>query len=524
MLFIACVGWSFSQERTVGTLAIQDGVYEGYTLFSPAGNTSTYLINNCGELLHQWDSEYPPGNAVYLQEDGSIFRASRVEGARLGEPGVGGRIEQISWDNEVIWSYVYSNDTVNQHHDFHVMPNGNVLVLAWDLKTFEEAVQAGRDPMTLSDNELWPDHIVEVEPGPNNSGEIIWVWHSWDHLIQDFDPTKDNFGVVEDNPGKIDVNYRLNDDADWHHVNSINYSEENDYIILSVPFFDEIWIIDHDLTTAEAKGPAGDLLFRWGNPLTYKQGTEADQKLFFQHTAEWVAEGLPNAGEIIIFNNGRGRTPDEYSSIVFLNPFDTEGNFSLEDGTFGPDSFTKEYTRSTPTDFFASFISGAQQLPNGNILIDNGPVGTFFEVTNTNEIVWEYKNPVSTTLGIVEQSDEISGNLVFRATKYSLAFEAFRQRNLEPSGFIEGNGSLPSDCTVLSLEQNPTQVSFYPNPAVDKIIVDGDMQSVQIFDLQGNMMYEKFLNGVEEVDLTNFESGLYLLHANSQTQKLIINK
>ena len=185
-----------AQERTVGLLQREDGLFEGYTLFSPAGNTITYLINDCGQLVHQWDSDYPPGNSVYLMEDGSIYRASRVDGAVLGEPGVGGRIERISWDNEVMWSWKYSNDTANQHHDFHVLPNGNLLVLAWDLRTFDEAVQAGRDPLTMSDNELWPDHLVEVEPGPNNVGEIVWVWNSWDHLIQDFDASKDNYGIV----------------------------------------------------------------------------------------------------------------------------------------------------------------------------------------------------------------------------------------------------------------------------------------------------------------------------------------
>ena len=107
------------QERTVGLQKkTDDAFYPGYTLFSPAGNTTTYLINECGQMVHSWESQYSPGNAVYLQPDGSIYRASRVDGAILGEPGVGGRIERISWEGNVIWSWEYSSDTVNHHHDF----------------------------------------------------------------------------------------------------------------------------------------------------------------------------------------------------------------------------------------------------------------------------------------------------------------------------------------------------------------------------------------------------------------------
>jgi hypothetical protein len=52
------------------------------------------------------------------------------------------------------------------------------------------------------------------------------------------------------------------------------------------------------------------------------------------------------------------------------------------------------YTALKKTDFFSSFISGAQRLPGGNTLICSGANGTIFEVTPEKAIVWKYVNPV----------------------------------------------------------------------------------------------------------------------------------
>ena len=62
-------------------------------------------------------------------------------------------------------------------------------------------------------------------------------------------------------------------------VNSVDYNEAFDQIILSSHNFNEIWVIDHSTTTAQAashsggnSGMGGDLLYRWGNPRAYRYG------------------------------------------------------------------------------------------------------------------------------------------------------------------------------------------------------------------------------------------------------------
>lgn len=397
--------------KIIGPFVIKEGEiwndnesYHGLTLFSPMISRSTFLINNSGEIIHTWESSYKPALSVYLLENGDILRTAFPGfNPRFWGGGIGGRVEIFDWDGTLVWEFEYSNSQHCLHHDVEMLPNGNILMIAWEYKTASEAINAGRDPNSLPMGELWPNHIIEVEPTGSSGGNIIWEWHIWDHLIQDHDAEKENYGVVADHPELADINYGGQFLADWNHINSIDYHEEFDQIILSVLTFNEIWVIDHSTTTEEAaghtggrSGKGGDLLYRWGNPQAYHAGSPSDQKLFGQHDAQWIESDIPGAGDILIFNNGRGRSGDDYSSVEeIVPPVDSNGNYSLPPGSaYGPEEPIWKYIAENPTDFYAINIAGAQRLPNGNTLICNGPHGIFFEVTSEKEIVWEYINQV----------------------------------------------------------------------------------------------------------------------------------
>jgi len=244
-----------------------------------------------------------------------------------------------------------------------------------------------------------------VEPKGFSGGNIVWEWHVFDHLIQDYDPTKDNYGIVEDHPELIDINFG-NVRSDWNHCNSIDYNKEFDQILLSVRDFNEIWIIDHSTTTEEARGhtggnsgKGGDILYRWGNPQAYKGGNASDQKYFQQHGASWIEEGCPGEGNILVFNNCVGGE-SLYSSVdEIVTPVDNSGNYEYVPGeAYEPNEPIWSYTAENPTDLYSMLLSNAQRLPNGNTLICSAQQGLLLEVTQEKNIVWEYKNtlPVST--------------------------------------------------------------------------------------------------------------------------------
>lgn len=449
-------------NRTMG-LYINDSTQnlKGYTLFTPITYDVVYLIDMYGEKVNSWNVSSSPALSVYLLENGHLVHTSSNSSSPFqGTGGAGGQINEYDWDGTLLWTYNYSSSTYCSHHDVEVLPNGNYLIIAWELKTETEAIQAGRDPSTIPDGGLWPDHIIEVTPDyvSGSGGTTVWEWYTWDHLIQDFDNTKDNYGVVGDHPELIDINYANSGmggtySEDWTHFNSIEYIEEYDQILLSVHSFSEVWIIDHSTTTAEAAshsggtyGKGGDLLYRWGNPQTYDQGSNSDQKLYSQHDASWIEDGVSGAGDILIFNNGSNRTGgSSYSSIDQITPPDNgSGVYSLTGSSYGPASLTWEFTSNPVEDFYSMNISGAQRLPNGNTLICDGNYGVFCEVTSEMDTVWLYINPVDSD-GPMNQGEEIEEasqgvglvNQVFRCTRYDSAYAAFDGRDLTSQGIIE---------------------------------------------------------------------------------------
>ena len=413
-----------------------DGAFEGYTLVAPSESKTTYLVDLDGDVVHRWRAGLTPGLQVELLPDGRLLRPAKVKKRTPFSKGNGwgGRIELLDWDGEVAWRYEYAEDQHLQHHDVEHLPNGNVLLLAWELVGEDEAIAAGRDPELLRDGELWPEHVVEVDP---RTDRIVWEWHAWDHLIQDRDPAKPNFGDPAANPRRIDLNYVTDGGAnDWMHANSVAYNPDLDQIVLSVRSFHEIWVIDHAVSTEEARGPAGDLRFRWGNPAAYGRGDVAPRMSFGQHDAEWIAPGLDGAGRISVFNNGTLYRP--YTTVDEVAPAMNGRDYVVdESGVFDARVARVVWPREPDPAFFAHHTSGAQRLPNGNTLIADGPHGVLFEVTPAGEKVWEYVNPFFDKGAEVIELDEqevFKKRRLFRAERYPPDYPGLAALNSEESG------------------------------------------------------------------------------------------
>jgi hypothetical protein len=416
-------------------------------------------------------------------------------------------------------------------------------MIAWENKSYAEAIAAGRNPARL-DTALWPGEIIEVKPIGSSGGDIVWQWHSWDHLIQDFDSTKANYGDVSKHPELIDINYGSTIE-DWLHINSIRYNPERDEILLSAHNFSEIWVIDHSTTTAEAaghsggrEGKGGDLLYRWGNPQAYRAGTAADQKLFSQHDARWIDSGLVGQGDFLIFNNDHGAPPNAYSTVDEITPpINSNGDYYIDStGQYGPNFLTWSYEASPPVSFYARNISGEERLPNGNTLICDGTAGRFFELDNSENIVWEYVNPV-TRNGILTQGDAPSFNLVFKIYRYSPQYSGLAGKDLSEKGKIELYPSGIKDQFLIPsrfmLGQN------YPNPFNPATTFKYEVPkacfvTIKVYNILGNevaaLVNEEKARGIYNVKFNgvNLSSGIYFynMHAGNftETKKMILMK
>lgn len=462
---------SFSQKKTLGLTKKTNGNDEnGYVLFAPIGVDTTYLINKCGQKIHSWKTESTPGLSSYIKPNGNLLRAGTYTDTVFGAAGGrGGLIEEYDWNGKLVWKYLLFNDSLCQHHDIFPMPNGNVLVLAWHSISKTEAINLGRDPFNFGlTPELWGERIIELKPIGKDSAEIVWQWDLFDHIVQDKDTIYPNYGIVAQHPELMDINYALNKKTfDWIHANSINYNEKLDQIVISAHNIGEIWIIDHSTTTSEAKthlggtfNKGGDFLYRWGNPQAYGQGTASDRKLFRQHDAKWIPNGYKDSGCIILFNNGWERDT-AYSSIdIIKTPILPNGSY-ISAMPYGPYKAAWIYTDSVKTNFYSQIISGSEMLPNGNVLICSGVQGRFFEVTPQKKIVWEYRNPITSST-VQSDGQTPANNSVFRCSYYSKNYSAFTGKNLNSKGTIEKN-SYPYSCNYETVK--PKIIAFNPMKA-----------------------------------------------------------
>lgn len=420
------------QNHEAGLLLKADSAFDGYTLFAPLVSQHIYLIDLDGQVVKSWNLEanVSTSQEPYLLRNGNLLVQTGANSAMLPQfgqvGGVAGGLKEYTWDGNLIWSYDYAGDTYQQHHDIEPMPNGNILLVAWEVIPAEEAIALGMRPDRIPEGDtVWPDHVAEINPETN---EIVWMWRVWDHLIQDTDPELPDYGVISERPERIDINYMGSQQrlGDWQHINSIDYNPQLDQIMLSSRNFSEIWVIDHSTTTEEAAGSAGgksgmggDLLYRWGNPAAYHGGTIDDQTLFYQHDAQWIDPELPGGGNILIFNNGDDTQENRrYSTALeIVAPMLENGTYAREASRFAGSEIVWEYQADPPESFFAPYVSSVQRLLNGNTLIVNGTGGRFIEVSPSGDLVWDYVNGF--TGSMPDNVPYFSPTSVFRALRYA---------------------------------------------------------------------------------------------------------
>ncbi len=459
----------------------EDGAFDGYTLIAPLNSHAIHLVGMDGAVVHTWNTGQAPAGGTYLLDNGRLLRcARRPDNPRFQGGGIGGWIHELDWDGKVVWEYELAGADRTAHHDVALLPNGNVLVIAWEYHSPEEAAARGRDARFVDAKGIWPDVILEVEPVRPAGGKVVWTWRAWDHLVQDRDPKLPGYGKPSDHPGRIDINadhrflpaeetdeererrekreeqmravgYAGDDpadakpdkpekrghriSADWLHTNSVAHLPEHDLIVLSTPRMSEVWVIDHSTTSAEAAGSTGgrwgrggELLYRWGNPRNYGIGGAAQQTLFDQHDATWLRGETPGELRLLVFNNNEGPPERQHSAVdEIVLPFDPERGFVREPGrAFGPERAAWKYTQ--PGKFHSGFISGAQRLPNGNTLVCEGAKGRVFEVRRDGHIVWDFWNPLGGEIEPSPQGGKAPPKALFRATRIAKDDPALKGR------------------------------------------------------------------------------------------------
>jgi hypothetical protein len=434
----------------------------GYVLFSGTGaaNTTTYLIDMEGYVVHEWKRDYVVSLHETLLDNGNLLAAQAAwslplpagvnpnvkikkqtwpNGATPSSTNIitvggghGGYLQEFDWDGNVVWDYELNDATHVQHHTFaphesiytpNTSSDGNVLILAWEYHTNAEAIAAGRNPATVGRG-IWSDYLIEV----NRAKQIVWEFHIWDNLVQNFDPTKPNYGNPVDHQDKWDINWInpgmpvpgsatvASTTQDWTHFNTINYHPtDNNKIVTNSRHMGESYIIDK---------AAKKLIYRFGNPSVYGGGkapsfqNDGDQLMWGPHHAHIIPPGLPGAGHLLIIDNGWNRPEGNRTRSIEVDMSQTSntavaagvgglptGNTAIP-GTMHPGHIIWQYAGARPNSMYSASQCSNERLPNGNTFITITETGHIIEVTKgvasgvnwvNKEVVWEFINPLEST-------------------------------------------------------------------------------------------------------------------------------
>ncbi len=534
-----------------------------YTYYSVKNSNAAYLIDTNSTVYHTWSGLSPTtAYSSYVLPGGDLIRTVNHSGNSFSGGGMSGEFQKVDYNGNLLWDFAYSTSAYCSHHDICAMPNGNVLLIAYESKTSAEVTQAGSSS-TIS---MWPDKIVEIQQTGLNTGTVVWEWHLWDHLCQSYNSAKDNYVTnTSDHPELFNINF--NPVKEIWHANGLDYNPMLDQIVVSAHNANEVYIIDHSTTTAEAAshsgglgGRGGDFLYRWGKPATYGQSGTAIFNVV--HDAHWIPEESVNGGRIVGFNNnGISSTVTSVDQIV--TPVDGY-NYSYTPNTaYSPSTYTSRLACTGHTNNEGNSF----QMPNGNQLVCIAFSGLIYEVDPAGNTIWSVSIP-----GVVSQAFRYSDCYV---NNPPLAIPAITQNGPDLTSSVAAgyqwylNGvKIPGETNqnftpvqdgvylvrvtdsnacgyaystnfIFTLTNNisvnnPVEQKFslYPNPvsgilSINEQFYTGDNFKVMITDAVGKTILTT--KNRKSLDLSSYENGMYHISLQTEsglryTQKIILIK
>jgi hypothetical protein len=383
------VGWS--QFRKTGlTFHSPAHSFKGYTLVTPIAADFSVLLDMDGNVVQRWSM---PGFRVFnarLLPHGTLLALCADADKTLPPPpqttfdqppppfdqhirrlgGAATHLRELDWHGKLTWQYL--NPTI--HHDFAREPNGHTLTAEWVEipEDIARNVRGGARRPREKFPRMLSDDIVEIDADGKELRRI--------HLYELFDPLRDAICPLEQR-------------WEWTHLNSLAVMPDGD-ILVSCRSNSRVAIIER-----------ASCQFRW------KYGAP---DVYHQHHATPLERGT-----VQIFDNGMHRIGMPFSRVVEVDPLTSK--------------VVWEYGGDPPEQFFSGHISGAERLPNGNVLICEGASGRVFEITQRGETVWEWVTPFTTT------TQGRTRAWIFRVHRYAPEFPGLQGRSLDPSRYADLN-------------------------------------------------------------------------------------
>jgi len=316
-----------------------------------------------GEVLWTYNPQLPAGdvaNPVKLLPNGHFLVNFS------GQPdGVNSVLQEVDLTGKLIWQMSATDlnnalaaatcagcniTVVGTHHDFVMLPNGHLIVIA-----------SINNTQVVPGTTVMGDVVIDLD----QNHKPVWIWNAFNHL---------------------DVNRRPMGFPDWLHTNAVLYSPDDGNLIISVRH--QNWLIKIDY--ANGTGP-GDVLWKLGyQDFALIAGTDPTDWFYAQHGPSFASANTTGKFSLILFDNGNDRvfppgvtcTPCQYSTIPLLDIDDTAKTATLRWNPTAP--------------FYSNFGGNAEVLKNGNVEYcetagDSAGNGKIYEVTQQDvpQIVWQ---------------------------------------------------------------------------------------------------------------------------------------
>ncbi|MBF0276746.1 MAG: aryl-sulfate sulfotransferase [SAR324 cluster bacterium] len=354
------------RRRGCGLIGYDDaGSAGGYTLFAPnSAKGQVFLIDMEGTPVHSWKMPFPPGRHAVILPNGNLgYNGNHPDSPNIYIPWAlwrGGAFSEVTPDGKVVWEHT----DLTHHHDAQWLENGHLLygTVSPMPKEIAQRVVGGSSLNVLEDGRIYGDVIKEV----NRSGEIEWLWRSWEHM----------------NPEDFPI-HPIFERHHWPYINGLWHTRAG-LVLMSLRTTSGVIGVDKS---------SGKIVFHIGPEIVSQQHAPVE---------------LEN-GNILIFDNGNLRVGNSTnaSRVVEVNP----NNNHIE----------WEYSDEMRIAFFSAYMGSAQRLKNGNTHITESATGRLFEVTREGKVVWEYVIPYFAEYVDEDVRKYVPGhhNSVFRSYRYS---------------------------------------------------------------------------------------------------------
>jgi arylsulfate sulfotransferase len=366
-------------------------------VITPAGKLPESVVTDLsGNALWAYQPALPGGpgpNPVKLLPNGHflINFSGNPDGANAA-------VQEVDLGGNVIWQMTTAElntalaaatcaecnvTVIGTHHDFQVLSNGHLIVLASLTQTLPDSTTPTGDiVIDLGDMENVGGN------NPNHVPQPVWAWNEFNHL---------------------DTNRRPYMYPDWTHSNAVIYSKDDGNLIISIRH--QNWLVKIDYNNGVG---AGDILWKLGAKLPTDTGqniadftlmnadgtadTNEEDWFFAQHGPAFASSNTTGKFSLVLFDNGDDRGVVDVAGGtcgVAGQPacFSTVPLFDIDEtaktATFVIHPTTPDYT------FFGG---NAEVLANGNVEYDEcgatmPPTNSSFvyEVTNasTLQTVWK---------------------------------------------------------------------------------------------------------------------------------------